>query len=476
MGKNKKKSGKKQNQTAPESATSRGQTVDEQQPTQEPVAGSVEDQSVEDSSKEEIEVKSTEDGPVSGSVANNEEINKLRDEIQALKVELAEERKLKQASKDSSDESATSFIDSQEYKDLKAERDEFEAQYNNLLSRISSMKTVFSKMKESQEELEAVKEQLSEYESQNVRLKEKIDVLNKERKESEQIIATLNQEFSNLDEERENAQKECISYREELDALAEKLDRESEKHRKELKQAIDEKAQLDSQLQDMVTVLKSSKQDLSSLRAEKEDFASAVESLEEDKKSLQENIRSLEADLENGLSNFKQQSKQNSMEVNALRSQLDTSQESNGQLSKKIEQLNKEIESMAEDVATKTKLEQECKERVLQIGKLRHEAIILNEHLTKALTMLKQSSDSESVDKELISNLLVSFVSIPRADPKKFEVLELISSFLSWDDEKKRQAGLLHYKEQIPKSAGSMSSTGNFVTMWTEFLEKESEK
>lgn len=473
MGKNRKKSAKKQPQSAPESANSKGQIADENQHVQS--SGAVEDQPVE-TSLGEVKDASISDGTATAPVSNNEEMERLREEILALKSELAHEKELNQTKKDDNVAGSARFADSQEYKDLKAERDEFEAQYNNLLNRISSMKNVFSKMKESQQELETVKEQLSEYESQNVRLKEKVDILNMERKELEETITTLNLEYSSLDEERENAQRECASYREELESLTERLERESEKHRHELKSITAEKTQLDSQLQDMVTVLKSSKQDLSTLRAEKEDLSSALKTLEEEKMALQENIRSLEADLENAFGSFKQQSKENTLEVNALRSQLDKSEELNSQLSSTIEQLNRDIQSMSEDVCAKKKLEQECKERVLQIGKLRHEAIILNEHLTKALTMLKQSSDSESVDKELISNLLVSFVSIPRADPKKFEVLELISSFLSWDDDKKRQAGLLHYKEQTPKSAGSLSSTGNFVTLWTEFLEKESEK
>ena len=91
--------------------------------------------------------------------------------------------------------------------------------------------------------------------------------------------------------------------------------------------------------------------------------------------------------------------------------------------------------------------------------------------------MLKQSSDSESVDKELISNLLISFVSIPRADPRKFEVLELLSNFLNWDDDQKRQAGLIFTPGQDNNNGSKIPSrTESFVAMWTDFLERESEK
>lgn len=142
----------------------------------------------------------------------------------------------------------------------------------------------------------------------------------------------------------------------------------------------------------------------------------------------------------------------------ALRSQLDTELEAHNNDTKTLEGLKKQIEVMREDISMKEKYEEESKQHILQIGKLRHEAIILNEHLTKALTMLKKSSDSESVDKELISNLLISFVSIPRADPRKFEVLELLSNFLNWDEDKKQQAGLISNNEQS-RNSGAVSRT-----------------
>lgn len=43
--------------------------------------------------------------------------------------------------------------------------------------------------------------------------------------------------------------------------------------------------------------------------------------------------------------------------------------------------------------------EKEVKEKSLLIGKLRHEAVTLNDHLTKALRMLKKGNASDNVDK-----------------------------------------------------------------------------
>ena len=43
--------------------------------------------------------------------------------------------------------------------------------------------------------------------------------------------------------------------------------------------------------------------------------------------------------------------------------------------------------------------EREVKEKNLLIGKLRHEAVILNDHLTKALRYLKKGKPEDNIDK-----------------------------------------------------------------------------
>ena len=43
--------------------------------------------------------------------------------------------------------------------------------------------------------------------------------------------------------------------------------------------------------------------------------------------------------------------------------------------------------------------EKEVKEKNLLIGKLRHEAVILNDHLTKALRYLKRGKNEDNIDK-----------------------------------------------------------------------------
>ena len=78
-----------------------------------------------------------------------------------------------------------------------------------------------------------------------------------------------------------------------------------------------------------------------------------------------------------------------------------------------IETLNaklRDVEARAAEAtnslaSTKQELEQalpfekEVKEKNLLIGKLRHEAVILNDHLTKALKYLKKGKPEDTIDK-----------------------------------------------------------------------------
>ncbi|TIA74421.1 hypothetical protein E3P92_01281 [Wallemia ichthyophaga] len=101
------------------------------------------------------------------------------------------------------------------------------------------------------------------------------------------------------------------------------------------------------------------------------------------------------------------------------------------------------LEIFRQDAERTPGLEQESKEKTLLIGKVRHEAVILNEHLTEALKRLKEYNTSDSVDRQLISNILLQFVTTPRSDGKRFEMLTLLGSILNWNQYEREQAGIV---------------------------------
>ena len=90
-------------------------------------------------------------------------------------------------------------------------------------------------------------------------------------------------------------------------------------------------------------------------------------------------------------------------------------------------------------------------------------AVILNEHLTKALRLLKRASPSSSVDKQVMTNFLLQFLSLPREDTKRYEILNLIASLLEWNDEQRQKAGLARIT-----SSQNVRRTNSHV-MLTEF-------
>lgn len=57
------------------------------------------------------------------------------------------------------------------------------------------------------------------------------------------------------------------------------------------------------------------------------------------------------------------------------------------------------LESTEKELERALPFEKEVKEKNLLIGKLRHEAVILNDHLTKALRYLKKGKPQDTIDK-----------------------------------------------------------------------------
>ncbi|KAI9717467.1 MAG: hypothetical protein M1828_007166 [Chrysothrix sp. TS-e1954] len=118
-----------------------------------------------------------------------------------------------------------------------------------------------------------------------------------------------------------------------------------------------------------------------------------------------------------------------------LRKQLRASEESSTSAQSALHSMQKDHERVLP-------FEKEVKEKNLIIGKQRHELVILNDHLTKALRFLKKGKPEDNVDRQLVTNHFLHFLALDRSDPKKFQILQLIAALLGWTDEQKEAAGL----------------------------------
>ena len=68
--------------------------------------------------------------------------------------------------------------------------------------------------------------------------------------------------------------------------------------------------------------------------------------------------------------------------------------------------------------------------------------MVNNEHLTEALRRLRKTSSDSNVDRRLVTNILLAFLGAKRGDSKRFEMLNILATILSWDDAEREKAGL----------------------------------
>ncbi|VVT58192.1 uncharacterized protein SAPINGB_P006083 [Magnusiomyces paraingens] len=374
-------------------------------------------------------------------------------------------------------------------------RDDYHSQYQSLLDKVGRIKTSLGdKLKRDADDLEQSKAQVVQLEREKKELDNSIENLKRELITSTKEADGLSRDLSHT---RRDYQEAITSWEAEKDALV----KETRQLKQQLEVAQTMTQDLQSSIQDerlMHNNFQSKVQDLEDQILQQTNYA---ERFRTECEAARNKIKNLENEF--GLYKTNREAKLTTMENEILslkENQLElTTQRDNALMH------NKELSQAAESVP---KLEQQVKEKQLLIGKLRHEAVTLNEHLTKALRVIKENSQGDTVDRQLVTNMLLSFVTLPRADTKRFEILQLIANYLSWDDDQKSQAGLvraplgstpgtplgLSNGNSAPSSqgqvtsprAGSFSRTpsldssgtsgGGFISMFADFLERESSR
>ena len=100
-----------------------------------------------------------------------------------------------------------------------------------------------------------------------------------------------------------------------------------------------------------------------------------------------------------------------------LRELVEASQREEESLRKQLEEAEttafkakKDLETAEAELERALPFEKEVKEKNLLIGKLRHEAVILNDHLTKALRFLKKGKPDDNVDRYDNQNLISQYL------------------------------------------------------------------
>lgn len=428
--------------------------------------------------------------PESSEMSNGH--SQLHAEIEVLKQQLNEKDILNKKLQESV--SATGDLQNR-LASVERERDEANEKLNGFLSKISSMKNVFVNYKACQEELagtlkevEALKQELSSR-SQELADKDKelallkndpsaVDQLNHELKSLDEENQKLREALAKVNSEAADTNNECDRLSLQLLTLRRELLEKEDTFLDEKYALENEVSRLNKRLNDKITqnreleqVQEEAKMEVQNLNALIEQHKTHASSKDEQISALQAAAEQTAAEHSTQVDELEQRIAAKSAEVSLLVELLEKEKEALATSQAEVAAKVSAIEALEHENERIKQLEEEVHTKQLIIGKLRHEAIILNEHLTKSLGMLKQQlGDDNSIDKDLVSNVLISFLQIPRGDTKKFEALLLISALLGWDETRRVQAGLSN------SNSRERPARLNFISLWTDFLEKESTK
>ncbi|PSK33600.1 hypothetical protein B9Z65_7487 [Elsinoe australis] len=416
----------------------------------------------------------------------NERLDAAERERDSLRVEVTELRKSLEGIQSKHEEEVTSLREEKE--EVEAAKEKADSQYQTLLGRVNTIRSQLG------ERLKADAEELSQARTSIEDLEQKNSELTKARDEKQQTISKLQNELNSqkgeVDSLRSRSNLSTTNWSKERDDLNSQLAYAKEEfenakqamqdwevlamEERSLRESLGEKVgELEDQVMSHREAFERAVNERDVLNNTVEGLQRALQEIQEArKKELRETVESSQAQLD------------------ALKKQAD-------EASKRASEAAEQLETTKKELERALPFEKEVKEKNLLIGKLRHEAVILNDHLTKALRFLKRGKPEDNVDRQIVTNHFLHFLSLDRSDPKKFQILQLIAALLGWTDEQREQAGLArpgtsNTSLRIPlspfrrtPSTPSLStdfasnpsgqSRESLAELWSDFLEREAE-
>ncbi|KAI9773832.1 MAG: hypothetical protein M1840_006057 [Geoglossum simile] len=360
------------------------------------------------------------------------------------------------------------------------------SKYRDLLGRVSTIKSQLGeRLKADAEELSQARNSIDELEKQNKYLQESSETYQSElarlRREDEQRSKELsslrnrtNLSQQNWSKERDDLMTREAFAREEFEAAKQAMqDWEvlAMEERSIRESQGDKMAMLEEQLSGMEKAYQQAASELETQALSVDGLQRALQDIQDARKlELRELVETSHAQVE------------------GLRKQLQEAEKRASEAELALQANKKELERALP-------FEKEVKEKNLLIGKLRHEAVILNDHLTKALRFLRRGNKEDNVDRQIVTNHFIHFITLDRSDPKKFQVLQLIAALLNWTEEQREQAGLarpgassntlrtpvspFHRTPSTPALSTDFYSDNNnresLAELWSNFLQQEAE-
>ncbi|KXJ96922.1 golgi matrix protein [Microdochium bolleyi] len=366
-----------------------------------------------------------------GEADTNARLEAMSQEREALRAEVGQLRKQLEDIQENHTQETTQL--KTDLEESEAAKEQAQEQYEDLLERVEKIKeTVGTRLARGKEELEEANQRIEELEAQNEELQsgskshsERVEKLETELQDANRELASLrsrnNLSQHNSLKEKEDLTRQIQHLREEAEAAKDAMG-DWEVLAMEERSVRENLAEKASALEEQIASLKDNYERAAS---ERDSQSNAVDSLQRALREIQD-ARKKE-----------------------LREMVESSEEQLGALKKLVQEADTRAsaaqaarESLQKELERTAPFEKEVKEKNLLIGKLRHEAIVLNDHLTKALRYLKKTKPEDSIDRQLVTNHFLQFLSLDRSDPRKFQILQIIAGMLNWTDEQREQAGL----------------------------------
>lgn len=373
----------------------------------------------------------TVDGEKPDDSDTSAKLEAMSQEREALRAEVEQLRRQLESIQESHASEVTQL--KADLEESNAAKESAEEQYQNLLGRVEKIKqTLSDRLRRDKAELEEAKERIEELEAQNDELRN--------------TAVSSGEDVSKLKEDLQDATRELNTLRSRNNLSAQNWNKEKEelvRQVQHLKEEMETTANAMGEWEVIAMEERSIKESLVDKVSELEEQVVALREGYEGANSERDSQATLIDNLQNALREIQEARKRE------LREMVETTEEQVQGLKKLVQEADARAteaeaakHSLTQELERTAPFEKEVKEKNLLIGKLRHEAIVLNDHLTKALRYLKKTKPEDNVDRQIVTNHLLHFLTLDRGDAKRFQVLQVMAGYLNWTDEQREQAGL----------------------------------
>lgn len=274
--------------------------------------------------------------------------------------------------------------------DSNSAKEHAEEQYQTLLERVEKIKESLSgRLKRDKADLEEARERIDELEAENEELRGSAQA--------------TGGDVDKLKQELQDATTELSSLRSRNNLSAHNWQKEKEELTKTVQHLKDEMKTTANAMGEWEVLAMEE-------RSIKENLWDKVSDLEEQLATLRRNYEAAAADrdsqstlvdnLQNALREIQDARKKELRDmVETTESQLQAHKTLVRQAEARARDAEEAKETLAKELERTAPFESEVREKNLLIGKLRHEGIVLNDHLTKALRYLKKTKPEDNVDR-----------------------------------------------------------------------------